>query len=709
MSEILSRLRGVRVSGNGWSALCPAHDDHRPSLSVASKNGRDLLFCHAGCSYVDVMEALKIERKNTGFPTVDKQNKAMPDKSTKQVIEKAKGPEYDYTDQAGNILFQILRSDLRYADGSVGKTFSARRRPRAGESAPYDGWIYDINDISPVLYRLPEVTAAEIVYIVEGEKDVETLRSHGFTATCNPFGAGKWRKEHAESLFEKKIVIFPDNDEPGRKHGEHVAKSLIGIAKEIYIVNLHDLPPKGDVTDYFNQGGTVEQLNGIIANAEAWIVKEAANQELEETGAKIPDLPKEALFGLAGHIVRLIEPHTEASNAALLIQLLAGFGCLVGKSAYFMAEADQHHTKIFAVLVGASSKGRKGTSFGHIKRLLIRVDESFVGCVQDGLSSGEGLIHHVRDQVIKEMPVKEKGKIVGYQEEIIDHGAAEKRAFVVEPEFARVLRVMTRDGNTLSSIIRQAWDSDSLRVMTKNPLRATETQISIIGHITKTELERNLDETETANGFANRFLWVWTSRSKLLPEGGNLPASDLNNAVELLQRAVNYARECHELGRDENARRKWFEIYGDLSSGHTGLLGSVTSRAEAQVMRLACLYALLDCSLEIRIEHLNAALALWKYCEDSARYIFGEQTGNRIADTIHAAIVGSEEMSKTQIRDLFHRNATASQINRGLNLLIELGKIEVFYEETEGRPREIYRKKVVTINDKNDKSQRASA
>lgn len=126
-------------------------------------------------------------------------------------------------------------------------------------------------------------------------------------------------------------------------------------------------------------------------------------------------------------------------------------------------------------------------------------------------------------------------------------------------------------------------------------------------------------------------------------------------------------------------------------------------------MRLACLYALLDCSSKIRIEHLNAALALWKYCEDSARYIFGEQTGNRIADTIHSAIVASDGMSKTQLRELFHRNASAPQINRALNLLIELGKIEVFREETEGRPREIYRKKVVTTNDINDKSQSASA
>lgn len=181
---------------------------------------------------------------------------------------------------------------------------------------------------------------------------------------------------------------------------------------------------------------------------------------------EFPNLSEKALYGLAGEIVRIIEPHTEADNVALLVQLLAGFGSLIGKSAYFRAEADFHYTKLFLVLVGASSKGRKGTSLGYIKRLLIRVDESFSECMQDGLSSGEGIIFHVRDKITKQSPIREKGRIVDYQEEIIDEGAKEKRLFIIEPEFARVLKVMQREGNTLSSIIRQAWDSDRLRVMT---------------------------------------------------------------------------------------------------------------------------------------------------------------------------------------------------------------------------------------------------
>lgn len=442
-----------------------------------------------------------------------------------------------------------------------------------------------------------------------------------------------------------------------------------------------------------------------LPEVKAFDETEKTDKAEESESLSIPVLSNTALYGLAGKIVRTIEPHTEADNAALLIQLLVGFGCLIGKTAHFRAEADYHYTKLFAVLVGASSKGRKGTSWGQIRNLLCRVDESFANCVQDGLSSGEGLIFHVRDEQKKKVPVKEKNRIVDYQEEIVDQGATEKRAFVIEPEFARVLRAMAREGNTLSSVIRQAWDSDRLRIMTKNAVSASETQISIVGHITKDELLKNLDETETANGFANRFLWVLVRRSKHLPEGGNLQDSDLNPLVEKLNKAVIYARITGEMKRDEQARQKWIEVYAKLSDGHTGLLGSVTSRAEAQVMRLACLYALLEQSEVIKLEHLEAGIALWQYCEDSARYIFGNQTGNRIADTIYTALIGAVDgLNKTQIRDLFQRNASASQINSALRLLIELGKVEVIKEQTDGRPREIFIARLHAKNDINDKS-----
>jgi hypothetical protein len=430
-----------------------------------------------------------------------------------------------------------------------------------------------------------------------------------------------------------------------------------------------------------------------------------ASMPSDSNNTPFPDLSEKAFHGIAGAIVKAIAPHTEADSSALLIQFLAGFGSLINKTVYFKIGADYHYTKIFAVLVGATARGRKGTSWSEAERVLVRVDESFRYCIQNGLSSGEGLIYHVRDEQIKKTPIREKGRIVEYQDEIVDTGAKEKRAFVIEPEFARVLQSMTREGNTLSSVIPQAWDTDRLSIMTKNPIKASEAHVSIVGHITQTELIRNLDETETANGFANRFLWLCVKRSKYLPEGGNLDERVFDKAVEYLREAIIFARDTGELKRDDSARQLWHKVYKRLSDGFNGLLGSVTSRATAQVMRLACLYAVLDQSNEIKLEHLEAALAVWQYCEDSAKYIFGMNLGDKVADEILAALRASDDgLAKTEINNIFNRNRTAKEIETALHLLLDIDRIEKIEEKTAGRPREIYKLSSNELNELNEKS-----
>jgi hypothetical protein len=208
----------------------------------------------------------------------------------------------------------------------------------------------------------------------------------------------------------------------------------------------------------------------------------------------------------------------------------------------------------FAVLVGESSKARKGTSWRHVLRIFERVDEQWkADCVTNGLSSGEGLIWDVRDPITRTFKNKKTGE---EEREITDCGINDKRLCVVEGEFANVLKVMTREGNTLSPVIRSAWDSGNLRSMTKNsPARATGAHISIIGHITKDELRRLLTETESANGFGNRFLWLAVRRSKCLPEGGNIETENLNDLVKRLHGAIEFARSAAgEVTRSEGAR-----------------------------------------------------------------------------------------------------------------------------------------------------------
>jgi len=403
-----------------------------------------------------------------------------------------------------------------------------------------------------------------------------------------------------------------------------------------------------------------------------------------------PVLDARALRGVIGDLVRAIEPHSEADVVALLVQGLIAFGSTLNRAAYFSAEADRHRMNLNAVLVGETAKGRKGTSWGYVRRVFAAVDPDWASTrVLNGLSSGEGLIWAVRDEITKEEPIREKGRPTGeYQTVVVDRGITDKRLLVLESEFASTLRVMGRDGNTLSAVIRQAWDSGDLRTMTKNcPAQATGAHISLIGHITKDELCRLIEATEASNGFCNRFLWLCVKRSKALPEGGHFDETALAPLIQRLHEAVRFGRGTGELKRDEGARAIWLAVYPDLSEGKPGLLGAVISRAEAQVMRLACLYAIQDMSYVVGAEHLTAALAVWEYCEASARYIFGQRLGDPIADELLSALHKHlHGMTRTEIRDWFGRNRKAYEIDRGLTLLAKQGLARKEECQSGGRP-----------------------
>jgi hypothetical protein len=190
-----------------------------------------------------------------------------------------------------------------------------------------------------------------------------------------------------------------------------------------------------------------------------------------------------------------------------------------------------------------------------------------------------------------------------------------------------------------------------------------------------------------ANGFANRFFWPCVKRSKLLPEGGGLPSEELELITARLQDACAFAATAGEIKRDDEARELWISVYPDLSEGQAGLVGAITSRAEAQVMRLAMIYALLDSSPVIKKVHLEAALALWRYSEASVRFIWGDSLGDPAADTLLRQLrLQPEGMTKTEIRDLFHRNKRSSETDRVLELLLSLNLITCETETTTGRP-----------------------
>jgi hypothetical protein len=428
--------------------------------------------------------------------------------------------------------------------------------------------------------------------------------------------------------------------------------------------------------------------NGTVAHAGE------GRRDADPPSPQWPDPPGVCAYhGLAGDIVRTILPHTEADGVAILAQTLVAFGNAVGgakdRGPYFRVGADRHYLNEFVIVVGDTSKGRKGMSWNEVREAVGPADLTWRDRIKDGASSGEGLIWAVRDPIKARQPVKKNGRVVDYEEVETDPGVKDKRLMLVESEFASVLRRMEGRGNTLSAVLRQGWDRGDLHTLTKNsPACATNAHISVVGHITSQELRRYLTATESANGFANRFWWLLSRKSKDLPLGGSVPPDELACLTDRLRDAVGFAREAREVVFDRRAEADWCAAYPTLSAGRPGLAGAMLSRAEAHVRRVACLYALLDQSSAILPGHLAAALELWHYCERSVAHVFGDAVGDRTADDIRAALkeVGREGMRRTEIVELFQRNRSADEIDRALALLLEYQLAHYREEKTATKP-----------------------
>jgi hypothetical protein len=581
---------------------------------------------------------------------------------------------YNYVDEHGKQLYQTIRYKP--------KKFSYRHFDAEGKRREH------IRGVRRILYRtnkLAKLPPGSTVYVVEGEKDVEALEAVGLVATSNPMGAGNWLPCYSEQLAGHNVFIIEDNDEAGRAHAIKVARSLAGLAMSTKIVRLPGLERGGDASDYLAKHTAGDFLAVCEADGVPLPADEkpqaASPAKHEQTNWPAP-LGEIAFHGLAGRIVRDILPQTEADEAALLLQFLACFGNVIGRTAHFRAEADKHYCNLFIALVADSSKGRKGSSLGQIRSLFERICETWEKNIAGGLSTGEGLIHAVRDAD----PNKQRRR--GEPE---DHGVADKRLMCIESEFGGTLRVMSRQANSLSAVVRQAWDSGNLRSMTKHSAtKATGAHISIIAHVTKDELIDLLTSTDTSNGFANRFLWVCARRSKLLPEGGKEGAINYAMHEVDLGAAIEFARQASQVDRDLHARTLWSDSYATLSSGRPGLLGSATSRAEAQVGRLAVIYAMLDLSDEVQHVHLMAALEVWRYCLDSAACIFGVSTGDPLADDIRELLTqaGKEGMKRKEIWELTGKYRSAVEMSRAFAVLKTSQIAHYEAEDTGGRPGE---------------------
>jgi hypothetical protein len=192
------------------------------------------------------------------------------------------------------------------------------------------------------------------------------------------------------------------------------------------------------------------------------------------------------------------------------------------------------------------------------------------------------------------------------------------------------------------------------------------------------------------NGFCNRFLWICTKRSKLLPDGGIVADKDLAEIAKSLREVLASARKRSRVARDDDARKLWHEQYARLTADIPGMRGALLARGAPIVLRLSLIYALLDGCSDVGEDHVRAALAVWAYSEQSVAHIFGDATGDPVADRILSALREREKLTRTDIRDLFGKHSKAERIERALALLVSAGLARSEKESTGGKPREVW-------------------
>lgn len=291
--SIAQRCKQARPTGNGFQACCPAHDDDSPSLTITPANDRVLIHCHAGCEPGAIMAKLGSTLVDLFAPFSARSN------GHKRIVA-----VYDYFDAHGALVSQTVRYDP--------KDFR-QRRP---DPANHGEWFWNLNGIEPVPYHLPQVLEAvqreETIYVCEGEKDADNLQSLGLTATCNPMGAGKWRKSYSEQLRRAAVAIVSDNDKAGRQHAARVAMALHGIAVSVKVIELPGLPEKGDISDWLQAGGTREQLEALGQGTPPWQPTAASAADRPEIHAGAEDATEplgEGVYG-AGN-----QPEARAADA----------------------------------------------------------------------------------------------------------------------------------------------------------------------------------------------------------------------------------------------------------------------------------------------------------------------------------------------------------------------------------------------------------
>jgi len=507
--EFLTRLQDVRQAGDGWTALCPAHGDQHRSLSVGTgTDGRILINCHAGCSADDIVEALHLAPADL---FLDRSDITSPPQQNETAIH------YPYHDRDGNLLYEKVRGP--------GKRFYCRRPIEGG------GWSQDTKGIDKPLYQLPEVIAAreagQLVYIVEGEKDVETARAWGLTATTPPHGSNSWRTGYAADLNGASLVLIPDQDEPGRALMSRIVRDCFDRCPEIRWI---DLPAK-DLTDWRDKhGGNMAELEGIVSETRPMTREDDPNavqyldlDSIRRHGIRPPRWILEgwlaekdiALFAGGGGIGK----STTAMDLAIALSLKREWcGIMPPRTyrvIYYDEEMDEDTTGMTLVRLGAmngnfhAASGQRMSLYGEdaIQRLEVEIErhkpevlvfdsiQQTFGPIEENSASDVGAVYsqifRLRDLYdLTFVLVHHKKKAAPYRIDALEmirgstaHGTQSSTVWYAMPgdtaNTMKIIQAKRRRSRKISMIVRYEEDSATgpIRLIGEGPARDMETQI----------------------------------------------------------------------------------------------------------------------------------------------------------------------------------------------------------------------------------------
>lgn len=460
-------------------------------------------------------------------------------------------------------------------------------------------------------------------------------------------------------------------------HPTQLLQNYPSIDSEVHSISLDQFIKNFD-NDFFARATVItEQVAQVVASEKHAFAEEDEGDDV--SGFLPPKLSPDALVGIAGEFVGLATEKSDADPAAVLITFMTRVGVEFGPNKVFQFGDTQHPPRLFAAVIGATATARKGTSAAPVKKLFKVIEELGVKVAQTShgpLSTGEGLIERIKDV---EVVQKKSGPVVT--------GTDDKRLFVLEEELSRTLAASRRTGNTTLPMLLSFWDHGNVEPLTKtNRIKTTNAHVGIIAHSTFEVLQKAYPEQEFWSGLGNRFLWIFARKRQTVKIPEAMDYDRLRNIAHRIQSALSSYNEKSVLDFSDAGREHWLKQYEMHEPKDDGKIGAILSRSHVQIIRIALIYALLDCEKAVDVVHLKAAEALWEYSLSSVKYLFETHDQNPVERRILEALK-QKPHSMTDISKLFGNHGDCNAIATILKKLTAQDRVELVTVKTGGRPK----------------------